>query len=152
MKEALEGIVAAELDALDFELVEFRRGGTKRRPVLDVRIDHRDGSAVTVDDCAKASRAIEARLDGSDLVAENYVLEVGSPGVERPLRNAAEWRRFVGKHASVLSDALGGREEVEVVGVEGEPGVEVAVVKDRRGDVRRIPMSEVREARLVFRW
>src|SRR5215212_6238504 len=92
VNEAVEGVVAAELDALGFELVEFRRGGTKRRPVLDVRIDRRDGGAVTIDDCATASRAIEAKLDGSDLVSEHYVLEVGSPGIERPLRTPADWR------------------------------------------------------------
>jgi ribosome maturation factor RimP len=152
VNDALEGVVTAELDSLGFELVEFRKGGTKRRPVLDVRIDRRDGAAVTVDDCAKVSRAIEAKLDGSDLVSETYVLEVGSPGIERPLRTAAEFRRFVGKHASVLSDALGGREEVEIVGVEGEPGAEVVSVRVKPGDVRQIPLSEVREARLVFRW
>ena len=63
MSQALEDIVISELDALAFDLVELRRGGTKSRPVFDVRIDRRDGSKVTVDDCAKASRAIEARLD-----------------------------------------------------------------------------------------
>ena len=152
MKEALEGVVAAELDALGFELVEFSRGGTKRRPVLDVRIDRRDGAAVTIDDCATASRAIEAKLDGSDLVSENYVLEVGSPGIERPLRSASDWRRFVGKHASVLSEALGGREEVEILGVEGEAGAEEAVVRDTRGAERRVPLAAVKEARIVFRW
>ncbi len=152
MNQALEGLVAAELDALGFELVEFRRGGTKRRPVLDVRIDRRDGGAVTIDDCALASRALEAKLDGGELVPENYVLEVGSPGIERPLRKPGDWRRFVGKHASVLSDALGGREEVEIVAVEGEEGVEEAVVRDTKGATRRVPLAEVREARIVFRW
>ena len=71
--------------------------------MLDVRIDRHDGGKVTVEDCAKASRVIEARLDGGDLVAERYVLEVSSPGVERPLRNAAEWRRYVGRRATVKS-------------------------------------------------
>ncbi|MFP5355609.1 MAG: ribosome maturation factor RimP [Gemmatimonadota bacterium] len=92
---------------LGFDLVEFRRGGTSRRPLLDVRIDRRDGSKVTIDDCAHVSRALEPKLDASRLVGEQYVLEVSSPGVERPLRHAADWRRLpvAGSRFRVLPSA-----------------------------------------------
>lgn len=142
-----------ELEQFGYELFELRQGGTKSRPVLDVRIDRRDGEKVTVEDCARASRAIEARLDSGEVIGERYVLEVSSPGVERPLRNAAEWRRYVGRRATVKSEAVaGGRAEVEIVGVEGEPGGEVAVVRDAKGVEQRIPLRDVREARLAFHW
>ena len=107
---------------------------------------------VTVDDCARASRALEGRLDAEGSVGERYVLEVSSPGVERPLLKPADWRRFAGKRAKVLSDALGGREEVEIVALDGEPGAEVVVVRDSRGAERRVPLAQVREARLAFHW
>ena len=142
----------AELDALGFELFDLRRGGSKNRPVLGVRIDRRDFQPVTIDDCTRVSRALEARLEGSDLVGDRYVLEVSSPGVERSLRHAADWRRFVGEKASVLSDAVGGRLEVEIVGVDGEAGAEVVTVRTPRGEDRRIPLAEVKEARLAFHW
>ena len=153
MSQALEDVVTSEVELLGYELVELRRTGSKRTPVFDVRIDRRDGAAVTVEDCSRASRAIEARLDTDPAIAgDRYVLEVSSPGVERPLRNAADWRRFVGKDASVLSEAVGGRANVEIVGVDGEAGSETVVVRDARGAERRIPLAEVREARLVFHW
>ena len=152
MKDALEPIVAEELDRLSYDLVEMRRGGSRSRPVLDIRIDRRDGMAVTVGDCAKVSRAVEARLDAGVGVGERYVLEVSSPGVERPLRSAHDWRRFAGRRATVLSEALGGREEVEILGIRGEPGAEEVVIRTARGDDRRIPLAGVREARLTFHW
>jgi ribosome maturation factor RimP len=152
MSQALEDLVVHELDRLDFDLVELRRGGTQSRPVLDVRIDRRDGQKVTIEDCARVSRALEARLDAGDVVASRYVLEVSSPGVERPLRKADDWRRFVGRRASVNSEALGGRHEVDLVGVEGESGAEVVVVRDARGEERRVPLAGVKDARLVFQW
>lgn len=152
MNDALESLVASELDRLGYDLVELRRGGSRSRPTLDVRIDRRDGAAVTVDDCARASRAVEARLDAGEVVGSRYVLEVSSPGVERPLRQVADWRRFSGRKAKVLSDALGGRVEVEIVGVEGEPGSEAVVVRTVRGGEHRVPLAEVREARLAFDW
>ena len=152
MNEALEAVITHELDALGFDLFELRRGGTRSRPVLEVRLDRRDGGEVTVDDCARASRAIEARLDGGELVAPQYVLQVSSPGVERPLRHAADWRRFAGRWASVNSPALGGRAEYLVVAVEGEGGAEVAVLQDAKGNERRVALGDVTDARLAFRW
>lgn len=153
MKQTLEDVVVEELDALGFDLFELRRGGTRSRPVLEVRLDRRDGGEVTVEDCTRASRAIEGRLDGGDLVAPQYVLQVSSPGVERPLRSPADWRRFVGRWASVASVALGGRAEWLIAGVEtGDDGVEVAVLHDAKGNERRVALAEVTDARLAFRW
>jgi ribosome maturation factor RimP len=149
----LEGVVRQELEARGFELFELRTGGTKNRPVLEVRIDRQDGGTVTIDDCAVASRAIEARLDGSDLVSDRYRLDVSSPGIERPLRGSRDWRRFVGKRATVTAQALpGGKAEVEIIGVEGEPGAEVGVVRDARGVEHRIALADVTQARLAFHW
>ena len=149
VKDALESVVTSELDAIQYDLVDLRRGGTKSRPLIEVRIDRRDGSAVTVDDCARASRALEARLDGSELVSPQYVLQVSSPG-ERPLRTVNEWRRFVGSWANVLSPEHGGRFEAKIVAVEGDAGSEVAVLESKPGDQRRIPLAVVKEARLAF--
>jgi ribosome maturation factor RimP len=151
--DELEIIVTQELEALGFDLVELRRGGSRSRPVLDVRIDRRDEQPLTVDDCARASRAVEARLDESKVAGERYVLEVGSPGVERPLRTAAEWRRFVGKAAIVTAPPLpGGKAEVEILAVDGEPGAEVGVVRDAKGVEHRLPLAEIAQARLAFHW
>lgn len=150
VKDALEAVVLSELDAIEFDLVELRRGGTRSRPLIEVRIDRRDGAAISVDDCARASRALEARLDGSELVSPQYVLQVSSPG-ERPLRTTDEWRRFVGRWANVLSPDHGGRIEGKILAVEGESGGEIAVLEPKPGDLRRVPLAAVKEARLAFR-
>ncbi len=153
MKQALESIVNQELTALGLELVELRLGGSKGRPVVDIRVDRLDHEKVTVGDCAQASRAIEARLDAApETIPSRYVLEVSSPGMERPLRTAAEWTRFVGRHASVNSPALNDRQELEIVAVTGESGQERLRLKDAKGVEREIALAEVIDARLAFHW
>ena len=85
-----------------------------------------------------------------------YVLEVSSPGMERPLRTLAEWRRFTGRRANVKSArlaALGGRAEVEIVGVakdEVAPGH--VVVRDLTGHEHLMALADVDDARLAFHW
>jgi ribosome maturation factor RimP len=151
--ESIEPVVIQELDALGFDLVEMRRGGSRSRPVLELRIDRRDGAKVTVDDCARVSRAVEARLEAGAHVGEQYVLEVSSPGADRPLRHAADWRRFVGRHATVTSALLaGGKQEVEILALEGGEGAEVATVRDAKGRDVQVPLAQVTQARLAFHW
>ena len=149
MNDELQRVVTEELDAIGFDLVELRQGGTRARPAVEVRIDRRDGAGVTVDDCARASRALEARLDGSELVGERYVLQVSSPG-ERVVRTPSEWRRFAGRWANV-TDRDGGRLEAKIVGLEGDAGGEVAVLESPGGRLHRVPLASVKEARLAFR-
>ena len=151
MNDELEHVVTQGLDEAGFDLVELRQGGTRSRPVLEVRIDRRDGEKVTVDDCARASRALEARLESSALVAERYVLQVSSPG-ERPLRTPAEWRRFAGRWANVLAPDFGGRFDA-LIGELDEQGDEAVVtLRPEHGEARRIPLAAVKEARLAFRF
>ncbi len=157
MNETLEALVASEIEPLGLELFELKVGGSKGRPVIDVRVEREDGQSVTVDDCAAASRAIENKLDAEDFGGRNYVLEVSSPGIERPLRNAKDWTRFVGKTAVVTANVPGdpaGRrtDEVEIAGVEGDAGQEIVIVRNERGDERRFPLAAVERARLAFHW
>jgi ribosome maturation factor RimP len=157
MNGALEDLVASEIKPLRLELFELKLGGSKGRPVLDVRVEREDGEKVTVDDCAAASRAIEAKLDAEDFGGRRYVLEVSSPGIERPLRNAKDWKRFVGSTVVVTSNVPGdpaGRrtDEVEIAGVEDDAGQEVVIVRNERGDERRFPLAAVEKARLAFHW
>ena len=157
MNDALQAIVNSELIPLGLELFELRTGGTKGRPVLDVRIDRTDGEKVTIEDCARASRAIEARLDAAAYAGTRYVLDVSSPGIERPLRNAGDWRRFVGRDAVVTTDEVdggprAGSREVRIAGVEGDAGAEVIVVEDAGGNSLRIPLAAVKKGRLAFNW
>ncbi|HEY4670776.1 MAG TPA: ribosome maturation factor RimP [Gemmatimonadaceae bacterium] len=157
MNDTLETLVAAEIKPLGLELFELKVGGSRNRPVLDIRVEREDGEKVTVDNCADASRAIETRLDAQNFGDQRYVLEVSSPGIERPLRNGKDWKKFVGRTAVVTANVPGdpaGRrtDEVEIAGVEGDPGQEIVIVRNERGDERRFPLAAVEKARLAFHW
>jgi ribosome maturation factor RimP len=153
-RHELEQQMEGRLGALGFELVDLRQGGSARRPHLSVRIDWAEavpGRTVTVDDCAVVSRALEAWLDTTGVGEGRYILEVSSPGMDRPLRRLEEWRRFAGRKVEVLVPQWGGRFTVTHIGVvDGpEPAVEVEMPK---GDRRTITLSDIKEARLAIDW
>jgi ribosome maturation factor RimP len=139
--------------ALGFELVDIRAGGTPNRVRLQIRIDWRDGvpgRGVTVSDCATVSRALEAWLDESGLLGERYLLEVSSPGIERPVRWREHWVRFIGRDVSLRVRGRG-RFRATIVGVpEGRDDVVLRPAGET--DEIVIPVAEARDATLVVDW
>lgn len=84
---------------IGLEYVEMKKMGGKF--LVRVFIDKAEG--VTLDDCERASREIEAVLDVEDPIPYSYTLEVSSPGLDRPLRNPEDFKRFSGKIARVTT-------------------------------------------------
>ncbi len=150
----------ARLEVMGFELVDVRWGGSARRPRLRIRIDRPDSTAghgVTVDECATVSRALESWLDAHEDMPARYVLEVSSPGVDRPLMRGRDFRRFRGEQVAVKGhDVLAGRArrlEGELLGLEEGEGEGGAVrLRLADGDEVSIPRAEIAGANLVFTW
>jgi ribosome maturation factor RimP len=153
-RHILEERLAAQLADQGFELVELRQGGTARRPHLTVRIDRLGsevGQGVTVEDCARVSRGLEAWLDGEGFAEGRYILEVSSPGVDRPLRKLEHWQRFMGKPVDVLVPSLGGRFRVTATQTFEQPDAAVEL-QFPKGVRRTLKLTEIKEARLSFEW
>jgi ribosome maturation factor RimP len=147
--DALLAPIRAHIAGLGFELVDLRHVGTVERPILQVRVDRPDsrpGQGITAEDCVGISRSLERFLESSAMVGPRYVLEVSSPGIERPLRWPEHWRRFVGQRARVRAPALGGRREVEIVAV---PDDEHVTLRQEGGTELTLALGDIREATLV---
>jgi ribosome maturation factor RimP len=155
----LERVLEDRVAELGFEFVELERTGSRARPILRVRIDRPDstpGHGVTLDDCAAVSRALEQVLDRDESVAERYVLEVSSPGIERPLVRPRDYTRFAGQEVAVKSrisiEGVGKRLEGRLVGLSGEgPDARITLLLED-GSTVHIPHADVVRAHLVFRW
>jgi ribosome maturation factor RimP len=155
----IERELAARVEGLGYELVDVRWGGSSNRPSLRVRVD-RAGSArgegVTVDDCAKVSRALEPWLDQREDLPARYVLEVSSPGVDRPLLRDRDFERFRGEQVAVKGhDVLAGRArrlEGELLGLEPGDGAGAVRLRLPDGHEVSIPRDQIAGANLVFTW
>ena len=103
---------------------------------------------MTVADCATASRTLETWLDADGALGRRYVLEVSSPGLERPLRWHRHWVRFVGRDVQATVAGLG-RVRARIVAVPDE----TTVVLQREGaEAQPIPLARIRDARLAVDW
>jgi ribosome maturation factor RimP len=147
--DALLAPIRDHIAGLGFELVDLRRTGSLQRPILQVRVDRPDsrpGQGVTADDCATISRSLERYLESRAMVGPRYVLEVSSPGLERPLRWPDHWRRFLGRQVRVRAESLPGRNQYQIVSV---PDDDHVVLRRNDGAEVTLPFEAVREANLV---
>jgi ribosome maturation factor RimP len=135
------------VEVLGFDLADLRIGGTPNRPLVQVRIDKPPPAVggVTVDDCATASRALEAWLDGGGPLGNRYVLEVSSPGIDRPVRWQRHWTRFVGRDVNVRLAGLG-RVKARIIAV---PTAETVVLEPEGRPAQEYRMIDAKEARLM---
>ena len=156
MSESLEREVERRVEEAGFEMVELERAGSQARPILRLYVDRPDSEpgkpGVSLDECARLSRLLEPFLDARDDLSDRYVLEVSSPGVERPLVRPRDWERFAGQEVAVKGrDTLAGRAkrlQGELLGLRGD----AVALRLEGGDEVEFPLADVQRANLVYRW
>lgn len=144
----VEALIAPALADLGYDIVRVTLGG-ERRAKLQLMIERLDGRPLDVEDCALASRAVEALLDVEDPISASYILEVSSPGVDRPLTRLSDFDRWKGFIARVeLQRPYEGRRRFSgrLQGLEGE----TIVIADETGEIFRLPFAELGKAKLVL--
>ncbi len=156
-RQRLEDLVHPIAEAHGAELVDVELSSDRSGVVLRIALEKKgategkwstEASAVDLDACANVSRDLSPALDVNDLFPFRYHLEVGSPGVERPLKRLVDFDRFAGKEAKVkLHKALAGQKVVvaKVLGIVAD-----RVRLEVGGRTHELALSEIERARLVF--
>ena len=143
----IRDLIEPSIAAMGFDLVrvQFMGGGGK---TLQVMVERQDRRPVNVDDCAEVSHVISALLEVEDPVSSAYILEVSSPGIDRPLVRLDDYSRFSGFEARVeTAGQINGQRRFtgRIEGVDDE-----LVQINCGGKVTDIPFREIQKASLVL--
>src|SRR3954451_6334710 len=141
--EQVHALVEPLLASLDLELFDVELAGA----ILRIAVERPDPSGgVDLDTIGQATSLISAALDRADPIPGRYTLEVSSPGLERPLRTPAHFRRFVGTTISVktMPAVEGERRVTGTLDDADDDGISVAG--------RRLGYDQIERARTVFEW
>jgi ribosome maturation factor RimP len=140
-------IIEPSLEAMGYRLVRIAFLGA-RRATLQIMAERIDDTPMTVDDCTEISRSVSALLDVADPIAGAYMLEVSSPGIDRPLTRPEDYDRFAGFEAKVeLGRSLDGRKRFRGR-ILGRADDHVRLIDDAR-EVR-LPLADIAKAKLVI--
>jgi ribosome maturation factor RimP len=144
---AIETLIQPAIGQLGYELVRVQMQGSQR-PTLQIMAERSDRRGMTVEDCARISREVSALLDAADPIESDYVLEVSSPGIDRPLIRAADYDRFLGHDAKFeLAAPVAGRKRFQGV-IAARNGEQIAVRVE--SETIEVPVADIKRARLVL--
>jgi len=137
-------------EAAGYEIVRLRlMSGTKSRR-LQIMAEDAHGE-MNVDDCARLSRVVSEVMDAADPIDGDYLLEVSSPGVDRPLTRLKDFENYEGLSARIELDRLAdGRKRFkgELAGIEGDM---VAInLEEEEAETALIPFAWIIEAKLIL--
>lgn len=135
---------------MGFDLVQIRLLGSGGKRTLQIMAEPKGGgAAMTLDHCAEISRAVSAVLDVADPLPGGYVLEVSSPGIDRPLVRLRDFERYAGFEARLeLNEPIDGKKRLRgrLNGVvEGD-----LVALNESGTERQVPFATIGKAKLVL--
>jgi len=150
--ERVRAISQPILEALQLELVDVEYKRTGRDAILRLFVDKEGG--ITLDDCAHFSTEFSAVMDIEDFIPCEYNLEVSSPGLDRPLKTAADYERFKGRLVKVrtyelFADDSGNKRKTFLGYLDGLQDGNV-VLKLTEGQTASIPLERVAKANLDF--
>ena len=147
---ALLELIDPVAESLGLAVVRVRlMGGTLRRR-LQIMAERNLDHDISVEECARLSRAVSEVLDAADPISGEYLLEVSSPGIDRPLTRLIDFDLFEGLEARLETDRMvEGRKRFKgiVAGVEGE---NVAIDLDGEDETALIPFAWLADAKLVL--
>lgn len=143
----LNRIVSDFLAENNFELVEFIHRYEGRDLVLRLLVDKPEGS-ISMGECAQLNRRIGQLLDEKDIIASRYILEVSSPGLDRPLKTREDFMRCLNKQAVFfLNDLVNDRCQWQgLISKVGEHSVFII----QSGQVLEVPLTKINKAKLVI--
>ena len=143
----VEQLIAGPLEGMGYAIVRVLLSGD-RRAKLQIMVERLDGAAITVDDCAAVSREVSAHLDVADPIRSAYILEVSSPGIDRPLTRLDDFARFAGFEARVeMRLPIEGRRRFrgQLCGLDGDR----VRIETEDGEVL-LPFGDVAKAKLLL--
>jgi ribosome maturation factor RimP len=137
-------------EAAGYEIVRLRLMGGDKQRRLQIMAERPSDGEMLVEDCAKLSRAISEVMDAADPIAGEYVLEVSSPGVDRPLTRLKDFETYEGYEARLELDRMAeGRKRFRGV-LAGVDGDNVAIDLEGEEHTALIPFAWIIEAKLVL--
>lgn len=147
----VERLISPSIEAMGYQLVQVRQIGGNRQPTLQIMAEPVEDREMTVDDCADLSRAVSAILDVEDPMPGAYLLEVSSPGIDRPLVRLDDFQRFAGYEIRLETERpIAGRKRYRgrLLGVDDDR-VRIET-DDDTAEAAEIPFAEIAKAKLVL--
>jgi len=147
--EEIKKRVLPLLSEQGIELVDLLINRGRRRMVLRFLVDKSGG--ITLDECARLNRELGRVLDEGDIVQQAYLLEVSSPGLDRPIKSTRDFQHSLGKLVRIVLHQPFNGQNVWI-GVVGSVDDENVLIRTEKGEELQIARENIAKARLEVKF
>ncbi len=145
LKTKIEKVIRPILTDQYFDLLEIKLLRYRKNYRLQVFIDSDDG--VKLDDCARISGLLGTALDITDFMDDGYILEISSPGVDRPFRSEVDFRRRIGRNVRI--DLIADGYEKTIQGILTKVNNEALMLSGKEGTIE-VALANIRQGREII--
>lgn len=144
LQEKLERVISDYLKGRDIIFVDLNFHAQGRKLILRILVDHPNGG-ITLDECARLNEEMGRLIEREDIVKQSYILEVFSPGIDRPLLSRDDFFRCLNRRVRIFfNQCQAGKYEIsgEITSI-----TETGLNLDSEGEIRQIQFDQIKKAK-----
>ena len=150
-EKKINKIISPSLNKMGFQIFRIKLDkNSKGNSILQIMIEHQNGDSININDCSKISKHISVLLDVEEAIDFSYILEISSPGINRPLEAIGDFVKFVGKNISIeLNDKTLKERKINAKILSVKKNI-IRILEKNKNEEMSLPISEISNSYLIY--
>ena len=150
-EKKINKIISPSLNKMGFQIFRIKLDkNAKSNSILQIMIEHQNGDPININDCSKISKHLSVLLDVEEVIDFSYILEISSPGINRPLEAISDFVKFIGKNISIeLNDKNLKKRKINAKILSVKKNI-IRILEKNKNEEMSLPISEISNSYLIY--
>ena len=150
-EKKINKIISPSLNKMGFQIFRIKLDkNAKSNSILQIMIEHQNGDPININDCSKISKHLSVLLDVEEVIDFSYILEISSPGINRPLESISDFVKFIGKNISIeLNDKTLKERKINAKILSVKKNI-IRILEKNKNEEMLLPISEISNSYLIY--
>ena len=150
-EKKINKIISPSLNKMGFQIFRIKLDkNAKSNSILQIMIEHQNGDPININDCSKISKHVSVLLDVEEVIDFSYILEISSPGINRPLEAISDFVKFIGKNISIeLNDKTLKKRKINAKILSVKKNI-IRILEKNKNEEMLLPISEISNSYLIY--
>ena len=150
-EKKINKIISPSLNKMGFQIFRIKLDkNAKSNSILQIMIEHQNGDPININDCSKISKHLSVLLDVEEVIDFSYILEISSPGINRPLEAISDFVKFIGKNISIeLNDKTLKKRKINAKILSVKKNI-IRILEKNKNEEMLLPISEISNSYLIY--
>ena len=151
LEKKINKIISPSLKKMGFQIFRIKLDkNAKSNSILQIMIEHQNGDPININDCSKISKHLSVLLDVEEVIDFSYILEISSPGINRPLEAISDFVKFIGKNISIeLNDKTLKKRKINAKILSVKKNI-IRILEKNKNEEMLLPISEISNSYLIY--